>query len=333
MKKVIVNTLSLACLFISINCFAQEKELYTFDKKIAITGNGGYDYLALDKVNNHLFVTHGTAVNVLDLATETVIATIDSMKGVHGVAIDNINNRGFISNGKTNSLVVFDLKTFKKIKNLTLSGKGVDAVLYDPFSKRIFAFNGDSEDASVIDPKTLAQLGNVILGGSPEFAVSNGSGIIYNNIENKNSIVAIDAKTLKVINRFPIAPHGEPTALAYDKKNNRLFCGCRLSKDMIILDAKTGKKITSLPIGAGVDAIAYDEGTRFIFCSCGDGTTSIIKQNGVNTYQVLQTLKTQVKAKTLALDPNTHKIYLSVADIEENTKTQIPNTFGVLVYQ
>lgn len=333
MKKIFLSALSIVCFTQMNKVSAQEKEVYVFDKKIAVPGSGGYDYLSIDMANNHLFVSHGTAVNVIDLATEAVIATIDNMEGVHGIAIDNSLNRGFITDGKANSIVAFDLKTFKKIKTIPLTGKGADAIMFDPFSKKVFSFNGDSDDASVVDAKSLEQVGSVALGGGPEFAVSNGKGLIYNNIEDKSTVVTIDAKTLKVINTFPLAPSGKPTGLMLDSKNKRLFSGCRTSKNVVVLDAETGKIITTLPIGSGVDAVAYDTETKLIFCSNGDATTTIIKQNSADSYQIVQTLKTQPRAKTLALDTKTHKIYLSCYEFEKGTKTPIAGTFGVLVYK
>jgi YVTN family beta-propeller protein len=333
MKRFILVSFGCLCITLFNRINAQEKEPYVFNKKVGVIGNGKFDYLTIDKPNNHLFITHETAVNIIDITNDSLIATIDSMVGVHSVAIDNADNLGFISNSKTNSLVVFNLKTFKKIKKILLSGKGVDAVAYDPYSKRVFAFNNLSNDASVIDAKTLKQVGKVILPGSPEFAVSNEKGLIYDNIEDKNIIVAIDTKTLKIVNQFRLSPNGKPTPLAIDLKNNLLFTGCRTSKNLVVVDIKTGKKVASVPIGSGVDAIAYDKGTRFIFCANADGTATIIKQNSPISYAVLQTLKTAERAKTMALDPQTHKIYFSAAEYDSNTGALLPDSFGVLIYQ
>jgi len=312
---------------------AQQKPLYSFDKKIALPGDGGYDYLSIDEINKKLYVSHGTSVNVIDLVTEKPVASIDEMKGVHGIAIANDLNKGFISDGRGNAVVVFDLTSFKKIKTIPVTGNGPDAIMYDASTKQVFSFNGESKNASVIDAVTLEQKGTVDLGGGPEFAVPNGHGLIYNNLEDKNSLNVIDAKQLKVIHQYPLSPCGGPTGLALDQKNQRLFTVCRENKGMSVLDAATGIVITTLPIGAGVDAVAYDPATKLIFCSNGDATTTIIKQESADKYSVVQTLSTQTRAKTLALDTKTHKIYLSVADMEPGTRKAIPGTFGVLVYK
>lgn len=331
MKKVLLTLTGL--LLISLTPNVLRAQTYVLDKTIDLPGDGGYDYLSIDKVNRHLYVSHGTTVHVLDMATEQPIGMIDNMKGVHGIAIDNKANRGFISDGKANAVVAFDLKTLKTLATIPLDGKGPDAIMYDPFSDRVFTFNGDSNNSSVVDPNTLKQVGTVDAGGAPEFAVSNGKGLIYNNLEDKNSLNVIDAKALKVIKNYPLAPGGGPTGLALDDKNHRIFSVCRENKGMEVLNITTGKVIATVPIGAGVDAVAYDPATKLIFCSNGDGTTTIIKQESADKYTVVQTLKTQNRAKTLALDDKTHKIYLSVATYEGGTRKTVPNTFKVLVYK
>lgn len=321
---------------IALGCFAfasTHAQTYVLDKSISLPGDGGYDYLSIDHVNHRLYVSHGNAVNVVDLKTEKPVGVIGDMKGVHGIAIDNKANRGFISDGRANAVVAFDLKTLKTIATIPVDAKGPDAIMYDPFSDRVFSFNGESNNSSVVDPNTLKQVGTVALGGGPEFAVSNGKGLIYNNLEDKSSLNVIDAKTLKVIKNYPLAPCGGPTGLALDAANNRLFTVCRENKGMSVVDAATGKVIATVPIGAGVDAVAYDPSTKLIFCSCGDGTTTIIKQENANTYGVIQTLKTPLRARTMTLNPSTHKIYLSVAEFESGTRKALPNTFKVVVYK
>lgn len=333
MKRILPFLLAAGNLFTASFLNAQDKELYVPDKKISLPGKGGYDYLSIDKINNRLFVSHGTSVDVIDLATEKVIGSIDNMQGVHGIAIANEFNKGFISDGKANSVVVFDLKTLKTIETIGISGKKPDAIMYDLYSKKIYAFNGDSDNATVIDADTNKEIGSVALPGGPEFGVPDGEGKIYNNIEDKSVLAVIDAKTLKVIQTYPLAPCGTPTGLALDNANHRLFTGCRANKGLTVLDQNTGKVITTLPIGAGVDAVAYDPETKLIFCSNGDGTTTIIKQESADKYELVQTLVTQVRAKTLALDTKTHKIYLSVAKFEEGTRAPVPGSFEVLVYK
>jgi hypothetical protein len=306
---------------------------YVLDKKIPVPGDGGYDYVAIDQVNNHLFASHGTEFNVIDLATEKPIAVIEGMKGVHGIAIVNEVNKGFISDGRGKAVVVVDLKTFKVVKTITLPEEDEDGIIYDPYSKKVFVFNGDSKSTCVIDIDKLELVKTIQLGGGPEFAVSDGKGLIYNNIEDQNCIKVIDTKTMEVKTTYPLSPCGGPTGIAYDAANKRLFTGCRTNKGMSVVDAISGKVITTLPIGAGVDAVVYDPATKLIFCSNGDATTTIIKQESADSYKVIQTLATQVRAKTMALDPKTHKIYLSVAELVPGTRNIVPGTFTVLVYK
>ncbi|MEO3406626.1 YncE family protein [Mucilaginibacter sp. CAU 1740] len=331
MKKHIIAA---ALLFAAALPFKLSAQTYVADKTIALPGDGGYDYLAIDKVNRNLYVSHSTTVNVINLDTEQPVGVIENMKGVHGIAIVNKLNRGFISDGKANAVVVFDLKTFKTIGTIALTGaNGPDAIMYDPFSDRVFTFNGESDNSSVINPSTLKQIGTVALGGGPEFAVSDGKGKIYNNLEDKSSLNIIDSKKLKVIKNFPLAPCGGPTGLALDAVNQRVFTVCRENKGVSVVNINTGKVTATLPIGAGVDAVVYDAETKLIFCSCGDGVTTIIKQKSADEYEVIQSLKTAERAKTMALDAKTHKIYLSVAQFEPGTRKTIPNTFKVLVYK
>ena len=326
--------LVLGCLILcSLESRAQNSNVYSFDKSISVPGDGGYDYISIDDINKHLFVSHGETVNVIDLKNEKVIGSINNMKGVHGIAVDNEVNKGFITDGRDNSVVVFDLTTFKTIKVIPVTPKGPDGIMFDPFSKRIFAFCGHGNAASVIDVNDMKEIGTVDLGGGPEFAVPDGKGLIYNNLEDKNSLNVIDAVSMKVIKTYPLSPCGGPTGLTYDAKNKLVFTGCRENKGMSVVDIKTGKVITTLPIGAGVDAVVYDPSTKLIFCSNGDSTTTIIKQNSEKDYSVVQTLYTKVRAKTMALDKDTHKIYLSVASFEPGTRKIIPGSFEVLVYK
>ena len=332
MKKTILTAAAL--LITSLAPTILRAQTYVLDKTIDLTGDAGYDYVSIDKVNNRLYASHGTMVNVVDLATEKEVGVIDNLKGIHGIAIVNKSNRGFISDGKANAMVAFDLKTLKVLATIPLEGaNGPDAIIYDPFSDRIFSFNGESKNASVVDPNTLKQVGTVDLGGGPEFAVPDGKGLMYNNLEDKNSLNVIDTKTLKVIKNYPLAPGGGPTGIALDEKNHRTFSVCRENKAVEVVDVTNGKVVATVPIGSGVDAVAYDPETKLVFCSNGDGTTTIIKQESADKYSVIQTLKTQNRATTMALDTKTHKIYLTVATYEGTTRKVVPNSFKVLVYK
>ncbi len=328
MKKAILLSLLVAGLL-----SRSSAQTFVLDKTIAVPGDGGYDYVFIDQPNHHLYASHGTAVNVIDLQTEKVIGTISGMKGTHGIAIVSELNRGFITDGRANAVVAFDVNTLQIIKTIPLSEKGPDGIIYDPASKKIFSFEGDSNAASVIDPQSLTQVGTVKLSGAPEFAVSDGSGLIYNNLEDKSSLDVIDANTMKVVKNYPLNPCGGPTGLAIDKANNRLFTVCRLNKGMSVVDIATGKVVQTLPIGAGVDAVVYDADNKLVIASNGDGTTSVFKQNTADSYTAIQTLATQVRAKTMAMDMSTHKLYFSVADYQSGTRTVIPGTFKILVYK
>jgi YVTN family beta-propeller protein len=306
---------------------------YVFDKKIPLQGDAGYDYLSIDTLNNRLYVSHGTKVDVVDLQSETAVGSIENLQGVHGIAIAYESGKGFISDGKANAVVAFDLKTLKTIKTITITGKDPDAIMYDPFSHSVYAFNGDSHDASVIDVNSLQQTGSIDVGGAPEFAVPDGAGRIYNNLEDKNEIVVIDTKSKKVVNRYPLSPCGGPTGLYFDFPDGRLYTACRQNKGMSVIDIRSGKVISTVPIGAGVDAVVYDPSSQLIFCSNGDGTTTIIKKQSRDNYSVSQTLTTEPRAKTIALDRRTHKLYLSTAEFENGTRNRLPGTFHLLVYK
>ncbi len=333
MKKIFKQLLSASIFILSLTALRAQQSIYSFEKRIALPGNSGYDYLSIDTINKHLFVSHGTSVNVIDLKTEEPLAVIDGMKGIHGIAVVNEINKGFITDGKDNAVVVFDLTTFKIIKTIKISGDKPDAIMYDPFSKKILAFCGDSNNASVVDINSLTQTGTIDLGGAPEFAVSDGKGLVYNNLEDKSSLVVVDMKTMKVIHTYPLSPCGGPTGMALDEVNQRVFTACRENKGMSVVDINSGKVITTVPIGGGVDAVAYDQSSGLIICSNGDGTATIIKQESPDKYSVVQTLNTQQRAKTLAFDKSTRKLYLSAPQFEPGTRNIIPDSFAVLVYK
>ncbi|MBN9380948.1 MAG: YncE family protein [Chitinophagaceae bacterium] len=327
------NLLSLALVVLSLASQTVRGQQYAFDKKIPLPGDGGYDYIAIDDANRHLFVSHGTTFNVVDLATEKPIAVIDGLKGVHGIAIVNEVNKGFISDGKAGAVAVVDLTTFKVIKTIQLPVKDEDAIIYDPYSKKVFVFNGESKNTCVIDIHSLELVKTIDLGGGPEFAVSNGKGLIYNNIEDLNSLKVIDTKTMAVKATYPLSPCGQPTGIAFDAANQRLFTGCRTNKGLSVVDATNGKVITTLPIGAGVDAVVYDADDKLIFVSNGDATATVIRQESADKYAVIQTITTVPRAKTMALDKKTKKVYFSAPEFQPGTRNIVPGTFAVLVYK
>ena len=328
-----ISNIFLAFIFVLLPFYLAAQTInYKADKTIPLPGDGSYDYVYIDQLNHVLYASHGTAVNVVDLKTEKLTGTIDHMKGVHGIAIVNELNRGFISDGKANAVIAFDTKTLKVIKVIPITGTDADGIIYDSFSKKIFAFEGDSHAAVVVDPRELIQAGSVKLSGAPEFAVSDHKGLIYNNLEDKSSLDVIDAKTLKVIKNYPLSPCGGPTGLAMDQNNQRLFTVCRENKEMSVIDASTGKVVQTLPIGTGVDAVIYNSENKLVIVSNGDGTASVFKQDTPDNYTLVQTLTTQYRAKTMAMDDTSHKLYFPVADYQKGTKTVLPGTFKLLVY-
>jgi DNA-binding beta-propeller fold protein YncE len=306
---------------------------YKLVKTIPVPGDGGWDYLTVDGTAQRVYVSHGNQVDVIDADANTVAGTISDLKGVHGIAVAADLGRGFISNGRGNNVTIFDLKTLKKIGDPVATGKNPDAILYDPATKGVFAFNGRDGTASVIDAAEGKVLGTIELGGKPEFAVSDGAGAIFDNLEDKSTIIKIDAKNRTVTERWPIAPGEEPSALALDAKNHRLFAGCG-NKMMVVIDAESGKVIDHEPIGAGVDAGAFDPETGLIYFSCGDGTTTVIHEDGPDKYTFVETVKTKARSKTMTLDPKTHDIFLPSADFTPSTNGGRPSvtsgSFAVL---
>jgi YVTN family beta-propeller protein len=306
-----------------MSCIAQE---YKVSKKIKIAGSEGWDYLAVDEVNQHLFVSHGSVVNVVDLISDQTIATIADTKGVHGIAIANDLNKAFITDGKDNSVTIVDLKTFKLIEKVAIEGQKPDAILYDEFSKKVFTYNGKSNDATVLDAVSNKVIKTIALGGKPEFSVTNNKGLIYVNIEDKNEIKTIDANTLAVTATWSIAPGDEPSGLAIDLETNRLFSVCS-NKLMVIVDATNGKIIKTLPIGDGCDGVAFDAKKKLVFSSNGEGTITVVKEQNANKFSVLETVKTQKGARTIALNKTTNTLYLSTADFgaKPEPTTENPN--------
>jgi len=285
---------------------------FSITKKISIPGQGSWDYLAVDEGARRLYVSHGTQVEVLDVDSGAIVGKIENTPGVHGIAIAAELGRGFVSNGQSSTVTIFDLKTLKTIAQVP-TGKKPDAIIYDPATSRVFAFNGDSSSATVIDAATGKVAGTVDLGGGPEFAVADGSGYVYDNLEDQSIVLKINSRSLKVEQRWPTAPCASPSSMAMDRQNRRLFLGCR-SKVMAVMNADTGQVITALPIGDHVDATAFDPESGLIFNSNGEGTITVIHRDNSDKYSVVENVKTVPKAKTLALDPKSHQLFLSTAE-------------------
>jgi DNA-binding beta-propeller fold protein YncE len=285
---------------------------YHLLKKHVLGGEGGWDYMALDGRTRLLYVTHGNAVEILNVDTGVKGEAITGLKGVHGVAFAPDRNRGYISNGRGNSVSVFDLKTHKVLEEVASSGQNPDSIMYDAFSGRVFTFNGRTANATAIDSATNKVVGTVDIGGKPEFAVTDGKGTIFVNNEDKSEIVAFDAKSLQVKKRWSIAPGEGPSGLAIDLKNKRLFSVC--DKVLVVSDFEYGKVVTTVPIGGGPDAVRYDPKTRLIFASNGEGTLTVVRQASADKYAVAETVPTARGARTMELDPKTHHVFVVTAE-------------------
>jgi DNA-binding beta-propeller fold protein YncE len=305
-----------------------------------IGGEGGWDYLNMDANSRRLFISRGTHVIVLDADTGKPVGDILDTPGVHGIALAPDLGRGFTSNGREGTVTIFDLTTLKPIAKVKNVGKNPDAILFDPSTKRVFTFNGGSHDATAIEAATGTIVGTIPLGGKPEFGVSTGAGEVFVNIEDKSEIVALDPRNLNVKSRWSLAPCEEPSGLAIDIKNRRLFSGCD-NKMMAVTNADTGKVIATVPIGEHVDANGFDPDTQMAFASCGDGSLTVTHEDSPDKFHVVQNLATERGARTMTLDPKTHRIYLVTAKFgpppaptaaqPHPWPTVLPDTFMVLV--
>ena len=323
-----------ATLLAAVPALAQKQ--YKVVNHVKLGGDGGWDYLYYDKDGQRLFITRGSHVMVVDANTLKVSDDIPDLSGIHGVALAPELGRGFISNGGDNSVTVFDLKTLKKMDSVKV-GERPDAILYDPFTKHVFTFNARSKDSTVVDAASGKVVGTVPLGGKPEFAVSDGKGKVYANIEDKSEIVAIDATKLSVLNRWSLSPCQEPSALAFDVTHHRLFAGCD-NKMMAVVDSESGKVVTTVPIGAGVDAGRFNSNTQEVFMSCGgDGVLTIIHEDSPDKYTVTQNLPTAKGARTMAMDYASNTAYLVTAQREATPPApgqrpaMVPGSFELIV--
>lgn len=309
-------------------------------KTYRIGGEGWWDYLKLDAETHRLFISRGTHVIVMDTTTGKQIGEVPDTPGVHGIAFAPEVNRGFTSNGREGTVSIFDLQTLKPLGKVENVGENPDAIIYDPATKRIFTMNGRSHDATAIDAATGKVVGKIPLDGKPEFAVSTGTGEVFANIEDKGEMVRLDPKELKVIATWPLAPCESPSGLAMDLANRRLFVGCD-NKMMAVVNADTGKVITTLPIGEGVDANRFDPETQYAFASCGDGSLTVVHEDSPDKFSVVQSVATQRGARTMAIDLKTHEVYLVTAKFgpppaptaqqPHPRPSMVPDSFVVLV--
>jgi YVTN family beta-propeller protein len=333
----------LSCLlifFISNNLSGQNANSeYSIVNRIHLPGDGGWDYLTVDEPGARLFLSHSTMVQVVDLKTGQLAGTIEDTPGVHGIALAPDQNKAFISVGRNASVKVINLKTLALIADVKVTGQNPDAIMYDQFSKKVLTFNGGSSNATVIDASTNEVVGTIPLEGKPEFPAPDGKGKIYVNIEDKSLISVIDIKTMKVEKSWPIAPGEEASGLALDNETHRLFAVCS-NKLMVVVDANDGHVVTSLPIGSGCDGVKFDPGMKRAYSSNGEGTMTVVQEVNKDTFKVLENVTTMQGARTLALDTQTHHIYLpsaeynpspeATADNPRPRRTMKPGTFTVL---
>jgi len=312
---------------------------YKVAARYPVPGDGGFDYVGIDSAARRLYISHATQVDVVDADNGKVVGTITDTPGVHGAVVVPEFKQGFTSNGRENKVSIFEPASLKLIRKIDV-GKGPDGIYYDPGSKRVFTNNHGTHDVTAIDAKTGEVAGTVKLEGDGEQAVIGKDGMIYVNSENTSEVVVFDPKSLEVKNRFPVGVAKTPTGLAYDAKTNRLFIGCRNEPKMVVMDAATGKVITSMPIGTGVDYAAFDPSAKLVFFSCGEGVLNIFHEKSADVYEDAGAVKTQPSAKTMAFDPKTKKIFMSAAEYVETpaaagakrpTRTVKPGSFVVLV--
>jgi YVTN family beta-propeller protein len=329
------------CAGLLIHTAALGGDAYKFLSQIAIGGEGGWDIVTIDNTSRCLYLARATKVVVIDLTKNSVITEIPDTPGVHEFLPVHEFLRGFSSNGRESKAGVFDLTDLKMTSKID-TGESPDAMVYEPRRGEVYVFNHKGNSATVVDAKLATVVATIPLGGSPEFAAADGlAQHVYCNLEDKNEVAVIDTAKHEVVARWPVAPCEGPGGIAFDLAHHRLFVGCH-NKMMMMLDSDTGKVVTSVPIGAVVDGCAFDDATQLAFASCGDGTTTIAKEESPQKLTVVQMLKTERGARTMALDPQTHRIYLPTAQFQPapspspgmspSRPTIVPNTLKLLVY-
>ena len=330
---------SMAALLVAAAAVAAAGPGYHIIATYKLGGDGGWDYLTVDAAARRLYISRATHVMVVDADSGKIVGDIADTPGVHGIALAPELGRGFVSNGREGTVSIFDPKTLATNSKVKV-GDNPDAILYDSATKRVFAFNGRSLDATALDAAKGTVLGTIKLGGKPEFAASDGKGEIFVNIEDKSELLAIDPRTLEVKMRWPLAPCTEPSGLALDGKNRRLFVGCD-NKMMAVVNADNGKVITTLPIGEGVDATWFDDETNLAFASCGEGVLTVVREESPDKFSVAENVPTQQGARTMALDSKTHNVWVVTAkfgpppaaapDNPHPRRSIVPDSFVALV--
>ncbi len=315
---------------------------YHIVRSIPVGGPGGWDYLETDTASRRLYIAHENTVVVIDMDSFKVVGEVTNCPGMGGVALAPELNRGFTANGAEDTVTVFALDTLKPLARWKATGKRPNQILYEPATKRLFTFNSTGRNATAFDATTGEVLGTIPLDGRTEFPVADGKGMIYDSLQDKATVVAIDARTLKVAATYPLAPHTDPAGTTMDPVTRRLFVACR-SQSFLVLDADSGKILATFPIGTRNDAAKFDPGLKLAFASNGDGTLAVLHEDGPDKFSFVETIKTEFGARTMAVDPKTHRLFLPSADFEpaqaaskENAsprRKMISGSFRVLVLE
>lgn len=328
MKKLIIVLL----FFIISSVKAQIKTGFHILKDLPVGSTGGWDYITVDGASQRIYTSHGNQVNILSTATGDSVGYIPNTPGVHGIALVKTLSKGYISAGRANAVIVFDLKTLKVLTQIPV-GQNPDAIFYDDFSKKIITCNGRSKDATVLDPFTDKVVTTVPLGDKPETAVSDGKGKIFINGEGTNVVIVIDARSFKEIVRYKIDGGESPSGLDIDRKTNRLFIGCGDTKTMVVMDPSNGKTIGKFPIGR-TDGVVFDPSLKIAYASNGEGTISAIREISADKFEFIEDIPSEPSARTIGIDLLTHKLYLPAAKTEPNPTggrpKQVPGTFHII---
>ncbi len=339
----LLASLTLGLLGLGLTSVSAADGPYHLIKEISVGGDGGWDYLTMDSASHRLYLSHGNVVVAVDTTTDTVVGQVEDTPGVHGFAVAPKLGRGFASNGRGNTVSIVDLATLKTLSKVETGGNP-DWIMYEPTQNEVYTFNGNGKSSTVISAASGKVVATIDLGGKPETAMTDASlNRIFDNIEDKNEVVAIDIKTHTVVNHWPIAPNAAASGMAIDLAHKRIFLGCGDSNTMAMMDYTTGKIVATVPIGAGVDACSFDPATQLAFSSCGgSGTVTIAHEDSPDKLTVVQTLTTEPRARTMTIDPATHKIYLASAKYlaavapaaggARGRAQMVPNSFKVLVY-
>jgi len=334
LANLIAVLIALSAILANAGASSAPENRYRFLKEIHIGGEGGWDYLSIDSAAHRLYVTHATRIVVIDTDKDSIVGEIADTPGVHGFALAPELGRGFSSNGKEAKVSIVDLKTLKTVAKVSTS-ENPDAILYEPQRQEVFAFNGRGKSATVFEAKTGKVVATIPLPGKPEFATADSrAGFVYGNIEDKNEVAVIETETHRLAETWPTAPGEEPSAMALDLAHHRLFIGCG-NQLMLMMDSTNGKIVASIPIGKEVDAAVFEAATQLVFSSNGEGTVTIARETSPEKLELLQTLSTEASARTMALDPLSHKIYLmsaKIGPVQEKHPEVVNGTQKILVY-